>query len=834
MVGRTIAHYEILAKLGEGGMGVVYKARDPQLDRMVAIKVLPTDRAAKPERRLRFAQEAKAASALNHPNIVVVHHIGTEDDLDYIVMEFVDGVTLDHLIPSGGMEVPDALKYAIPIADALARAHAAGIIHRDLKPGNVIAGHDGQMKLVDFGLAKLSSLHDTRDSDLTRTAVPQTEEGSIVGTVCYMSPEQAEARTVDARSDIFSFGAVLYEMVTGQRAFMGRSNMSTLAAVLKGAPKPVAELRRGLPRDLVKIIDRCLRKDLAWRYQSAADLKVSLCELQRDLDSDTVKEAEPAGRRLVRSSLLAGLGVGLTIAVIASLAVWWVARSASTAAADRSPIRLDADLGPEAQVGATYAATRATISPDGKRLIYSARGPDGRQMLASRFLDTPSVTVIPGTESASDPFFSPDGQWIGFFADGKLKKLAFGGGAPITLATTSNPRGASWSEDGTIIAALTNTAGLYRIPTAGGSAPPQLITQLRGGEVTHRWPQIVPGGAVIFTSSTDVSDYESAAVERLDLKSGQRRVVYSGGYFGRYSDSGHLLYVHGRALYAVPMNSAGDVRGTPVLILDDVASSHTSGAGQFDVSRTGIFLYYRGKSEADTWSVAALDESGSRKILPSLSTPGGYFTPRFSPDGRRLALAIEERKGIDVYAYDLQTDALSRLTFSGKLCFTPVWTPDGKHIVYSSERRSLFWTRSDGGGQPQKLLDANALVEPYSLTPDGKRLAFQQQGTASNHDVWTLPLDTTDPDHPKPGKPEPFANTSANEIQPAFSPDGRWLAFASDESGIHEIYVRPFPPDAGGGRWQISSGGGKMPAWAAGGREAVFRESGWPDPGDKL
>jgi serine/threonine-protein kinase len=609
MVGRTIAHYEILAKVGEGGMGVVYKARDTQLNRMVAIKVLPADKAVTADGRLRFAQEAKAASALNHPNIVVVHQIGTEDDLDYIVMEFVDGVTLDQVIPSGGMKLREALHYAIPIADALARAHSADIIHRDLKPGNIIAGKDGQVKLVDFGLAKFSTLHLTGESDATCTTGPETLEGSILGTVAYMSPEQAEGRKVDARSDIFSFGAVLYEMVTGQRAFAGDSNLSILAAVLKGNPKPAGEVRHGLPRDLVKVIDRCLRKDPAWRYQSAADLKVSLSELEKDLDSDRAKQAEPARSRwLVPLWLLAGVGIGLAMAATGWMAGWWgAARPNLTASADHSAIRLDADLGPEAQLGATYASTRATISPDGKRLIYSARGPDGKQMLASRFLDGPTVTLIPGTESASDPFFSPDGQWIGFFADGKLKKVAFGGGEPITLAPASNPRGASWGEDGTIIAALTNTAGLYRISTVGGAAPPQRITELKGAEATHRWPQIVPGaGAVIFTSSTDVSDYESAAVERLDLKTGQRRVVFSGGYFGRYSNSGHLLYVHGRALYAVSMNSAGDVRGTPVLILDDVASSNSSGAGQYDLSRTGIFVYYRGKSK----EAAQLIDSG--------------------------------------------------------------------------------------------------------------------------------------------------------------------------------------------------------------------------------
>ncbi|MGO9257780.1 MAG: protein kinase domain-containing protein, partial [Bryobacteraceae bacterium] len=374
MIGRTIAHYQILEKLGEGGMGVVYKARDTQLDRLVAIKVLQADKVANPDRKLRFVQEAKAASALNHPNIVTIHDIGTEDGADYIVMEFVSGQTLDRLIPRGGMKLAELLKYAIPMADGIARAHAAGIVHRDLKPGNIMiagpeGGQPGQVKLLDFGLAKLSDLNESTDSDLTRpmpTTTPETEEGSILGTVSYMSPEQAEARKVDARADIFSFGAVLYEMATGQRAFLGRSKISTLAAILQGDPRPAAEIRAGLPRELEKIIERCLRKDPAWRYQSAADLKISLYDLQREIESGvpvaTAATAAAPPRRAWKwvAVLSAGLALG-------AAGAWWLGDFLRPPAADWGQVRpLTSYSGLEYE---------PALSPDGKQVAFAWDGP---------------------------------------------------------------------------------------------------------------------------------------------------------------------------------------------------------------------------------------------------------------------------------------------------------------------------------------------------------------------------------------------------------------------------------------------------------------------------
>jgi serine/threonine-protein kinase len=800
--GTKLGPYEILRPLGAGGMGEVYRARDPRMGREVAIKV-SAERFSD-----RFDREVRAVASLNHANICQVYDVGP----NYLVMELIEGPTLADRIAKGPVPLEEVLEIAHQIADALEAAHEKGIVHRDLKPANVKVCPDGRVKVLDFGLAKVMSEDAPvgKDSASPTLTMRATVAGVILGTAAYMSPEQARGISVDKRADIWAFGVVLYEMLTGKVLFRGATVSEILVEVLGKDPDLGA-----LPSHIRYVVRQCLRKDLAKRWHTIGDVQIALGE----------SVSEPSGGATTHGRLpfvpWAIAGVCLAIAAIALFTTWRSGHN-SIPPDDRALIRLDADLGADARVGAAYASTGATISPDGKRFLYSTRGPEGTQMLASRSLDGSAASLIAGTENASDPFFSPDGKWIGFFADGKLKKLALDGGAPVTLAPGSNPRGGSWGGDGTIIAALTNTAGLSRITVTGGSAPTP-VTHLGPGEVTHRWPQVLPGGeAVIFTSSKDVSDYGSASVEVLMLKSGERRVLQAGGYFGRYAASGHLLYVHGGALYAIPMTGPAQTRGSPVLILDDVASSPTSAAGQFDVSRTGIFLYYSGKTWSDTWFFSILDANGSRKALPRLTNAGGYFTPRFSPDGQRLALAIEERKGVDIYAYDLQSDVLSRLTFSGRLCYTPVWAPDGKHIVYSSDRRAVFWARSDGAGQPQKLFEGTALVEPHSISPDGKRLAYQRQGPETNSDILTVSLDVTDPDHPKPGQPEPFAATPANEIQPAFSPDGRWLAFASDEAGVYEVYVRPSRANAGGGKWQISSGGGKTAVWSRAGKKLFF------------
>ena len=809
-IGATLGHYEIISLLGEGGMGEVYRARDTKLERQVAIKVLPAALAQDPDRLARFEREAKVLASLNHPNIAQIYGIEESSGVRALVMELVPGETA-----KGPLPLQTALSYAKQVAEALEAAHEKGIIHRDLKPANIMVTPDGVAKVLDFGLAAVPRLSGTLEAETGNSptlTMSATQAGMILGTAGYMSPEQARGKQADRRADIWALGVVLYEMLTGTALFRGETVSDILVGILGKEPDLSA-----LPAQARYVVERCLRHDLRKRWQAIGDVRIALEEGVPEASSP--EPAMDAERKLLPWAVAGAL---LLVAAGASFMAWRATRSASRSG-DLPLIRLETDLGPESHVGAAYAASIAAISLDGTRLVYPVLVQDGKQMLAYRNLDQKAASVIAGTEDASGPFFSPDGRSIGFFADGKLKSTALSGGVPIALAEASNPRGASWGEDGTIVAALTNTSALYRIPAAGGA--PQPLTQLRDGEVTHRWPQVLPGGqSVLFTASKNLSAYESATLEMLTYKTGEIKVLQQGGYFGRYTNSGHLLYVHEGTLFGLPMDAtAGKTYGQPVSLLDDIAASSTSGAGQFDVSQTGIFVYRSGKAQPETWSIENLDATGSGKDQPQLSKPAAYFTPRFSPDGKRLALGMET-KGVDLYLYDLQNDLLSRLTFFGELTYNPVWTPDGKHIVFQfgqGDRQALSWIRSDGAGGAQKLVEGKALVEPHSISPDGRRVAYQQRSD-TNFDIWTMPLDLTDPDHPKPGNPEPFARTAANEVQPVFSPDGRWMAYASDESGLYEVYVRPFPDSATGGKWQISSGGGKIPTWSRDGKNLFF------------
>jgi Tol biopolymer transport system component len=435
--------------------------------------------------------------------------------------------------------------------------------------------------------------------------------------------------------------------------------------------------------------------------------------------------------------------------------------------------------------------------------------------------------LLAGTENAADPFFSPDGQWIGFFADQKMKKISVQGGTAVTLCDALSARGASWGKDGSIIVnPRTTSNGLSRVPAAGGT--PQAITKPGDqGELTHRWPQILPGGqAVLFTGHTLVAAFDNASIEVLSLKTGQWKTVQRGGYFGRYVPSGHLVYIHQGTLFAVGFDlDRLEVRGTPAPLLQDVAGNAATGGGQYDVARNGTLVYLSGKSSAASWPVAWMESSG--RTQPLLAAPGQYYMPRFSPDGKRLALVVRSAGGDDIQVYDWQRDTMTRLTFTqGNQNRFPVWTPDAKHIVFQflyPGGNSIRWVRADGAGEAQTLLESKVGLAPYSFSPDGRRLAYYDSSVTES-DLWTLPLDVSDPERPKPGKPELFLRTPFNQQAPAFSPDGRWIAYVSNESGLTEVYVRPFPAGAssGSGKWQISTGGGEHPIWSRNGRELFY------------
>jgi serine/threonine-protein kinase len=772
--GTKIGVYEILGSLGAGGMGEVYRARDTKLKRDVALKVLPESFAGDPERMIRFQREAEVLAALNHPNIAQIY--GVEDRA--LVMELVEGETL-----KGPLPVDRVLDYARQIADALGVAHEKGIVHRDLKPANIKITPAGVVKVLDFGLAKAAEepAGDPQNSP-TQTVSP-TRMGMILGTAAYMSPEQARGKPVDKRADIWAFGCVLYEVLNGGAAFTGETITDVLAAVVTKEPDYMR-----VPPQMRRLLQRCLAKDPKKRLQAIGDFELLL---------------EQAPQPVRRSAL--PWAIAALFGILAAGGSWVAWRA--TRPVQHPLVRLNVDLGPDAMAGLN---TTIAISPDGTRIVYLARGPDGKQQLATRPLNQAQATLLPGTENGADPFFSPDGQWLGFFASGQLKKISIEGSALATLCAANNGQGASWGEDGNIVVALSNIGGLSRVSSAGGTVEP--LTKVSPGEATHRWPQVLPGGkAVLFSAHLGITGMDDASIEVVQLKTGEKKILVRGGYFGRYLPSGHLVYIHQGVLFGVPFDVAHlKLLGTPSPLLEDMAGNPILGGGQFDFSRasfaSGTFTYLAGRG-GRTWPVVWLDSSGKTK--PLVAAPGVYNFPRFSPDGHQLALVTNSSNGTDLSIYDLQRETMARLTFSGRVG-QPVWTPDGKHIVFrslSSDGAGLLsWIRADGAGETQPLLTSGNSVYTTSFSPDGKHLAYVETNAETGQDIWTLPLDISEPDHPKPGKPELFLGTPSNERNAVFSPDGRWIAYCSDESGIHEIYVRPFP-SSGGGKWQISVGG---------------------------
>jgi serine/threonine-protein kinase len=822
--GSRLGPYEILSSIGAGGMGEVYRARDPRLGREVAIKVLPSERLADESRRRRFVHEARAASSLNHPHIVTIHEIGADDGIDYIVMEYVSGQTLSGAIATG-LRLREALDVAIAVADALARAHAAGIVHRDLKPANVVIGTDGGVKVLDFGLAKLLDEQGAGPEHVTlsRQGGALTGAGVILGTPGYMSPEQASGGAVDARSDVFAFGAVLYEMLTGQRAFARATAVDTLAAVLGEEPKPPSQVVTGLPAHLERLVLRCLRKDPGRRFQHIADVRVELQEIRDELGS-TPGDLSPARRSGARAgpptrrAVRLPRAIGAVAALAVGASVWATRRPAAPAV--QPTMRLRVDLGPEAAVA---SMATAALSPDGTRLVYQATDAGGKRMLAIRPLGQTRGDVLPGTEGGAMPFFSPDGRWVGFFSGNELKKISVQGGAAVTLCDAFNARGGSWSEDGTIVAALVNRGPLSRVPADGGRPTP--LTRLEAGEPTHRWPQVLPGGeAVLFTARpTTLNSFENATIDVISVKTGTRKTLWRGGYHGRYlatrGDRGHLVFVHRGVLYGVGFDPARqEVEGTPTPLVEDLGSDPSSGGGQFDVSTTGTLVYVSGRG-TQAWSVVSLDRSGL--MGPLVAKPGLYFSPRFSPDGRHLALAADAGSGSDIVIHDLQADTARRLTFSPeRMNVEPVWSPDGRHLAWRSlTPPALWWARADGSGEAHLLMEGQFEAQPCSFSPDGGLLAYTDVG-GSSFDVSILALDRADPDRPRPGTPRVLIGSPANERYPAFSPDGRFLAYQSDETGGFEVYVRNYPGP--GGKWQVSSGGGSMPAWSRTRPEIIY------------
>ena len=821
--GTHLGPYEITAPLGAGGMGEVYRARDTRLGRDVAIKILPADLSSDPARKQRFEREAKTISSLNHPHICVLHDVGHQDGIDYLVMECVEGETLARRLEKGALPLEQVLKFGAQIGDALDKAHRNGVVHRDLKPGNIMLTPTGA-KLLDFGLAKSAPpLADM--ASLTAPAAlaaPITAQGTILGTIQYMSPEQIEGRELDARSDIFSFGAVLYEMLTGQRAFPGKSQLSVVSAIVEKEPAPITTAKPMTPAALDRAIRRCLAKDPEDRWQTARDLAIEL----KWIGESGSQSAAPAlaGRRSPSrnsSSMAWATALVLALAAIA-LGVAFVRRAPTPSPS----LRLNAEIGIDANLYTNEQGSAAILSPDGTHIALLATAADQKRRIYIRSLDQLQATAISGTENAQVPFFSPDGQWLGFFADGKLKKVSVQGGVPVTLCEVANGRGGSWGEDGTIVFAPDIRGALLKVPSTGGTPQPLNTLDVPSNEVTERWPQVLPGGkAVLFTSNSHGGSYEDADIVVYSFSSRQRKVLQHGGFFGRYVPTGHVVYMHEGTLFAMPFDlNRLEGTGSALPLVDGVMATPGDGAAHFSFSQTGNFAYVPGRSVSLNVAIYWMDRWG--KLTPLRETPGAYLRPAFSPDGKRLALQIGDGKRSDIWVYEWERDTLTRLTFGGIGNISPAWTSDGQRITYVGvEKRDeddLFWIRADGAGNALRLTQTNTPKYYLSWRPDGKVLAFDQPITGGRWTIMTMTMDGDEKLGWKPGEPKPFLiNRGFDQQSPAFSPDGRWLAYDSNESGSNEVYVTLFPGP--GGKWQVSTGGGQFPQWSPNGKELFYR-----------
>jgi Tol biopolymer transport system component len=821
-VGTHLGSYEITSAIGAGGMGEVYQAHDTKLGRDVAIKVLPEAFAHDPERLARFQREAKMLASLNHSNIATIHGLEQSNGTSYLVMELVAGETLAERIKrEGAMLVGEALAISKQIAEALEAAHEKGIIHRDLKPANVKVTPEGKVKVLDFGLAKAFAGDGASEdpSNSPTLSMAATMHGVILGTAAYMSPEQARGKGVDRRTDIWAFGCVMYELLCGRPAFEGEDITEILAAVVKTEPD-WKRLPETAPASVGMLLRRCLRKDRRQRVHDAADVRIEIEETLAAPHGAVAATVLPSARGW--RERLAWAAAAVLALIATAFAIGFVLRAPQPLQA----VRLSAEIGADASLY-TVMGPAAILSPEGTRLALLASGADQKRRIYVRSLDQLQATALSGTENAGDPFFSPDGQWIGFFADGKLKKISVQGGAAVTLCDAPNERGGSWGEDGTIVYEPDNQVALSKVSSAGGTPQPLTTLDKQAGEATQRWPQVLPGAkAVLFTSST-TGNYEDANIVVYSMISGQRKTLQRGGFYARYLPSGHVVYMHDGTLFAVPFDPKRlEVTGQPAPILEGVVTNPGTGGAQFSFSEIGNLVYVAGVAGVRNVSIYWMDREG--KFTPLRETPGNYFSPAFSPDGKRLALAINDGKRNDIWVYEWERDTLTRLTFAGLENEFPVWTPDGQRIVYSSQEKggvfNLWWIRADGAGDAQRLAESKTFQAAGSWRPDGKVLAFFQVNPGTNSHIMTLPIEGNERSGWKPGEPRPFVNSAFNEEEPAFSPDGRWLAYQSNESGRMEVYVRPFP--GSGGKWQISTGGGGyggFPKWSRNGNELFYR-----------
>lgn len=795
MIGQTISHYKILEKLGEGGMGVVYKAQDTTLDRLVALKFLPNHVSIESGELERFIQEAKAAAGLNHPNICTIYGIEQSEEKHFIAMEFVDGQTLQE--KKSSLSMKQALDIGIQIADGLAAAHEKGIVHRDIKPENIMIRKDGRVQIMDFGLAKL------------RGASRLTKEGSTVGTAGYMSPEQVQGQETDHRSDIFSLGVLLFEMLTGRPPFKGMHETAIAYEVVNVEVPPPTSVKPDLPPELDDIVASCLAKDLEERFQSAAEISRLLKKAKRDSsrvrvrssDSQPVGPSSAAHRSFLSSpfsrserwiwSFVSGV---LLVSVIFILSSRF-----SEIPQTRTTIRfLMQPPSPDATIGSL------ALSPDGTRLAYTANV-GGAGLIWVRHLDQLESYSLAGTENASYPFWSPDGRFVAFFAGGKLKKVDISGGAPTVICDAPIGRGGSWGGNGIILFSPNVNARIHQVDASGGIPVAVSKMDTTWGDYEHIWPVLLPDGDHYLYGSRRF-DHDVLTMSFASLSTGEsRQLIASGGYVC-YSPPGYLVYLLDQNLVAKRFDpETGILSGDPIHLEENPGVVPLTGQGAYSVSATGVLATGGGRVESRQY--AWFDRTG--KLLETVTPPGNFFDIDLSPDGRKGVVQYDvSGLNSDIYVIDLVAKSLTQFTFDPDAEDNPIWSPDGSTILYDklgiSSPSRAYRKRSSGSGSPEMLPYEGRLSD---WSNDGRYILFYG-------------VDILYADLQKDGALIPYVATNANEIYGHFSPNGRYVAYSSNESGIFEIYVQSFPET--GGKWRISRNGGSQPEWRADGKELFF------------
>ena len=831
MIGKTIGPYQVVAKLGEGGMGEVYRAHDARLNRGIALKVLPDLVALDPERIARFRREAQLLAALSHPGIAAIHGFEEANGVHALVLELVEGPTLGERIERGPIPLEETLPIALQIAEALEAAHDVGIIHRDLKPANIKVTDEGVVKVLDFGLAK------ALDSDPARSAVDVSQSptltaatamGVILGTAAYMAPEQARGKAVDRRADIWAFGCVLYEMLTGRRAFEGEAVTDTMAAILRAEPDWMA-LPPSTPRAIRRLLLRCLAKDRRDRLQAIGDARLEIKEALTARDEIVPGAALPSQLSATRRAL--PLAAAAVVGALLAGAVVWMLKPSAPAIEPRVTRSL-LGLHPfDRRPGAGSEARRPdrtaiALSPDGRTLVIRAATPEGQQLFV-RQLDTLDATPLAGTEQAENPFFSSDGAWVAFRRGAELKKIAIGGGVPITIARVPGLGaappifGATW-EGNTIV--FGTAEGIWQVDAGGGE--PRQLTAPSADEYRRTLPHLLPGGrALLYTRTVTALRWKDAQVVVRVLDTGDEKVLIENGADARYATSGHVVFLRAGTLMAAPFDvRALELTGRPVELVNGVMqaintgnSNDDTGAAQVAMSADGTIVYATGGPVPPFMrTLAWVDRDGG--VEPIKLPDREYSTPRIAPDGRRIAMTIGPDSERRVWVHDLQRGGLSAVTSTDDFAFYNIWSRDGQRLAFAVESSHIAMRSADGAGVAERLHTSETYAAPSSWSSDGRLLAFVEGHPVTSADIWIQ--DLSDPKQPR----RPFLQTAASETYPEFSPDGRWIAYTSNQSGTDEVYLQPYPGP--GSRVQVSTNGGRAPAWGRNGAEIYYWQSG--------